>query len=193
MPRGKPKAGVSDKIKVTVINAPTVRLTDSFTQHSIKSLIERIGQLPEMKGVKIITGGEHGVQFIGSITGKGSKFRGRSPELLILQFEMEKQNQAQLIVSKDMMTQIEQLWAKIKLMPEVKALNFILWDRIYWNNYDLDDDYAPHRFSLTLEYYPPNQGEYDADLAVRSQKNRTSRIRNTVEDALRDEEKKSHA
>lgn len=187
------RAGISDEMRLTITpSAPEVRVTN-FTQLQLKTFIGLISKLPAMQGFRIITSGEHGLQFIQSIMGKGSamfkdkKNRYRQRELMIIQFEVEK-GQGKQVVSKEIWAKIIALREAIKAMPQLESLEFDVWDRIYWTNYDIEDDSSPHRFSLTFEYYPEAQREFDLKTLKRKSKEAVKAEENLLSKALKADE-----
>ncbi|MBA7673740.1 hypothetical protein ES703_81944 [subsurface metagenome] len=185
MAKGK-GAGVSDELRLKVTHAPVVRITD-LTQEQLRRLIlEHIKGLPEMRGFKILTAREDdGVQFIGSITGKGEKSRGRQPELMIVHFEVTNPKKSQLVNSQEMGIRIEALWAAIKEMPQLESLELKVYDRVYWSDYDLEDNLSPHKFALTIEFYPEKQDKLEKKVVARGKKYAENRVKDALRKALR--------
>jgi hypothetical protein len=186
----KPKgAGVSDELRLTIKNAPVVRVTN-MTQEQLKHLIlVHIKKLPEMKGFKILTAREDdGIQFIVSISGRGHKDGGRQPELMIVHFETVNAKTSKLVVPKEMWARIEALRFAIMEIPQLKPLELNVWDRAYLTDYDLTDDFPPRKFALTIEYYPEAQGKLEKRMAAIGRQIRVNIIGNVLRAALKTSE-----
>lgn len=183
----KPKgAGVSDKLILTVIPSPVVRITDMTQEQLRRPILEHIKGLPEMRGFKILTEpDDDGIQFVVSISGKGAKSRGRQPELMIVHFETENPKKSKLVVSQEMWIKIEALRFAIMKIPQLKSLNLRVFDRAYLTNYNLTDALPPRKFALTIEFYPPKQEELEKKMAALGRQYRENAVKDTLRKVLK--------
>lgn len=179
-------AGIGDKLTLRVIPSPQVRITN-ITQETLRRLIlNHIKDLPKMRGFKILTAREDdGIQFIQSISSKGAKSRGRQPELMIVHFEVMNPKRSRLVVSQGLWARVEALRRAIMLSPQLKSLDLKVYDRIYWSDYDLEDDLPPRKFAFTIEFYPPEQDELEKRMAALGREYAENRTRGALREALK--------
>jgi hypothetical protein len=203
----KPQTGVSDKLNLKVTNPPEVRITNLTQVQFRKLLLEHIAVLAAPFGFELVTEpdpedrAKRGVEFMGSISGKGSSIfrdkenRIRPWEQAFLQFEIKNRKPSKLIVPKEFWVMLDKM--KLALLGDLfmQSLSLKVWPRVLWTEYSARDDLPPRFAELTIEYYPPEQKDFDAAMLQRKMKEAKLRSKNFMEDLIREvkKEEKSHA
>lgn len=166
------KGGVTDEMVMIVDKAPKFRLVNKLTHAQLKSLIQKIKALPTCKGFEVVTGGEYGPGFPGSVSGTGAEVRGRRIEGLTLYFKINQEFSGKAIVPESLSNKVEDFRREIllKLGTELTKLDLILKDATDYWGYSILDNKPPKGFMFLFKMMPKAQIDYEKEIRAKDVK-----------------------